>query len=35
MLQIILTTEERGLLIVVGLMLVFAIIDWFERGNRK
>lgn len=35
LLDIIISKEERGLLIIVGLLLVFALIDWLERGNRK
>lgn len=34
-LHIILTDRERGLVIFMGLLLVFALIDWLERGNRK
>jgi hypothetical protein len=34
LLQIILSKEERGLLIIVGLLLVFALIDWLERKDK-
>jgi len=30
----IITKEDRGLLIVVGLLLVFAFIDWLERRKN-
>jgi hypothetical protein len=30
----ILTKEERGLLLIVGLLLVFALIYWLERDRK-
>lgn len=30
-LDIVLTHKEKGLILIVGLLLVFAIIDWLER----
>jgi hypothetical protein len=31
----IITKEERGLLLVIALLLVFALIDWLEQRSTK
>lgn len=35
LLEIILSKQELGLLIVVGLLLIYALISSLERRNRK
>lgn len=34
LLKIILSNEERGIMIIVGLLLIYVILDWRERRRK-